>query len=214
MKNRQFAYKTVSDEKKYQVSPLNSSDSGWHSRGYLPHFNRLELTQSITIRLYDSLPQSILERMELELGSIEPEKINSERREKIEAHLDAGLGSCMLLDSRVAEIVKTSIMFFHNKKYLLHAWVIMPNHVHLIFTLMENFTLSSIISSFKSYTAVRANQVLGRHGKFWYPEYFDRYIRDSDHFESVQHYIKNNPVRAGLCMSPEQWRYGSAWQDG
>ena len=68
--------------------------------------------------------------------------------------------------------------------------------------------------SIKSYTAHEANKILGRSGQFWQPESFDRYIRNQKHFLSVIRYIENNPVKAGLCLRPEDWAYSSATRSG
>jgi REP element-mobilizing transposase RayT len=51
----------------------------------------------------------------------------------------------------------------------------------------------------------------GRQGQFWIEEYFDCYIRNQEHFERTVKYIENNPVKAGLCRTPEHWPYSSAW---
>ena len=96
-------------------------------------------------------------------------------------------------------------------RYLLFAWVIMPNHVHLLLRPLPGFSLEQIAHSFKSYTGLMANRVLGREGTFWMREPFDRYMRDSDHFERTVRYIENNPVKAGLCARPEDWEFSSAW---
>jgi REP element-mobilizing transposase RayT len=64
--------------------------------------------------------------------------------------------------------------------------------------------------SLKSYTANEANKTLGREGRFWQKEYFDRYIRNARHFASVMAYIENNPVKARLCEKAEDWPFNSA----
>jgi REP element-mobilizing transposase RayT len=71
--------------------------------------------------------------------------------------------------------------------------------------------LADIMHSIKSYTAQEINRILGRKGRFWFEDYFDRYIRNAKHFENAVSYIENNPVRAGLCASACEWRFGSAW---
>ena len=56
----------------------------------------------------------------------------------------------------------------------------------------------------------RINRVLGRRGKLWQDDYWDRYIRDEAHYRKVVHYIESNPVKAGLVKTPEQWPFSSA----
>jgi len=86
----------------------------------------------------------------------------------------------------------------------------MPNHVHLMNTLLPGLLLSQILNSLKSYTARQANIVLGKTGSFWAPDYYDRYIRDSDHYKAVLVYIGNSPVKVGLCEFPNDSMFGSA----
>ena len=62
----------------------------------------------------------------------------------------------------------------------------------------------------KSYTANAINKLLDRKGQFWQEEAFDRYIRDQRHFNNTITYIENNPVKARLCNSPEEWPFSSA----
>jgi putative DNA methylase len=70
--------------------------------------------------------------------------------------------------------------------------------------------LSTIIHSWKSYTAKKANATLNRRGEFWQREYFDRLIRNEKHFADAITYIHNNPVKAGLCNNPGDWQFSSA----
>ena len=90
----------------------------------------------------------------------------------------------------------------------------MPNHVHLLIEIAEGFSLSEVMHSIKSYTAHEANKILGQKGRFWSVESFDRYIRDARHFRNTVEYIENNPVKAGLCMRPEEWEFSSAFGRG
>src|SRR5690606_13170090 len=88
--------------------------------------------------------------------------------------------------------------------------VIMPNHAHVLLRAFENHSLSSIMKTVKSVTAHKINKLLGRSGPVWQPDYFDRYIRDQEHFARTVRYIENNPVKAGLCNAPEEWKFSSA----
>jgi putative DNA methylase len=129
----------------------------------------------------------------------------------VAAYLDQGHGSCYLKEPRVAKIVQDAILFYDTDKYLLSAWVVMPNHVHLITTPVPGKRLAKIMQSLKSFTANEANKLLGREGTFWMPDYFDRYIRNEKHFARAIEYVENNPVKAGLCQRPEGWPFSSAW---
>jgi putative DNA methylase len=183
----------------------------WHSRGYLPHFDRSELTQFVTCHLADSLPKHVLERWKAELPNLESveEQILLQRR--IEKYLDEGYGSAYLKQHRIARMVQNSLLHFEGEKYRLSAWVVMPNHVHLLATTLPGHSLSEIMHSLKSFTSHEANKVLRREGQFWFEDYFDRYIRDTRHFANTVRYIENNPVKANLCAKPEDWPFSSAW---
>jgi REP element-mobilizing transposase RayT len=120
------------------------------------------------------------------------------------------VGPTWLADPRIGSLVEGALLFFDGVRYRLHAWVVMPNHVHTVITPSATTSVSRIVSSWKSYTATRANALLDRQGTFWQADYFDRFIRDDGHFRAAVSYIENNPVVAGLCSAPEHWRFSSA----
>lgn len=184
---------------------------GWHSRGYLPHFDGGELTQFVTFHLGDSLPQKVLEKWKRLLSHLDDEELEKVLRRRIEKYLGQGYGNCYLKDERVAELVQNSLLYFDGERYRLYAWVVMPNHVHLVLTPIEPHTLSSIMHSLKSFTAKEANKILNRKGTFWQEDYFDRFIRDAEHFEKCVAYIEKNPVKAGLCNKSDEWKFGSVY---
>lgn len=132
------------------------------------------------------------------------------RRQRFEAFLDAGHGESLLESPRIGAIVQNALLHFDGDRYRLHAWCVMPNHVHVLFTPLEGHALSSIVHSWKSYTAKAINVVLGRDGRLWFEEYFDRAIRDEEHFWAARVYIEENPVKAGLCLIPVDWPLSSA----
>lgn len=181
---------------------------GWHSRGYLPHFDGGEITQFVTVHLGDALPQKVVNRWRLELEHEKDEDAKKELFRRIEKYLDKGIGECFLKDPRIAGLVQNSLLHFDGEHYRLISWVVMPNHIHVLLKPFEE--LSDIMHSIKSYTASKANKLLGRKGRFWQTDYFDRYIRNYEHLENTLNYIEMNPVKAGLCDMPEDWEFGSA----
>src|SRR5207248_2780285 len=119
---------------------------GWHSRGYLPHFDGgASLPQSITFRLADSVPASAVEGWRLELDSRPPPEREAELRKRIEKYLDAGYGACHMRDPRVGALVETALLHFDGVRYVMHAWMVMPNHVHALFTPALGWSLSQIV---------------------------------------------------------------------
>jgi len=133
-----------------------------------------------------------------------------ERRKRIEGYLGAGIGHCWLARPDIAKVVENALLQFHNERYWLEVWVIMPNHVPALFTPMAGHDVCGIVHSWKSYTSTVANRLLGRSGAFWFPDYYDRFIRTERHLVCAVEYIEVNPVVAGRCKRPEDWRHGSA----
>jgi REP element-mobilizing transposase RayT len=201
------------------ASPLASSfssSSSWRSRGYLPHFDRPRLVQSLTFRLHDAVPEAVVQSWKVQLDWVgnlpasDPREV--ELRKLISRYEDAGHGACWLRDERIAALVENALLHFDGQRYRLIAWCIMPNHVHALVETCENCPLDRIVHSWKSYTAHEANQILRRSGDFWFREYFDRYIRDDRHFAKAVQYIEQNPMKAELVFAREDWRWSSAWR--
>ncbi|HSH99945.1 MAG TPA: transposase [Reyranella sp.] len=173
---------------------------GWHSRNYLPHFDSQDVVQFVTFRLADILPEAALARLR------DADRSESLRHEM----LDRGWGACWLRSEPIARLVEDAFLHFDGRSYRLHAWTVMPNHVHVLFTVLPEHPMGMIVSSWKRFTARKANEQLGRSGAFWQTEYWDRFIRNDIHFNATEDYIDNNPVKAGLVSEPRLWPYGSA----
>ena len=156
------------------------------------------------------MPQEVLDRWCEELARLPEKDYDCERRKRIDAYLDQGYGSYCLKDGRLANIVQNALLYFDGQRYALYTWVVMPNHVHVLFMLQAGWRMSQIAHTWKSFTASECNTVLKRKGEFWQPELFDRYIRDEKHYANAVHYIENNPVEAGLCNRAEDWPWSSA----
>ena len=186
-------------------------EAGWHSRGYLPHFDGRAIPQFITPHLADSIPKNVITRWQRELKQVDQTDRRILLQRRIEKYLDQGYGECFLKQAQIARMVQDSLLKFDNLRYNLHSWVIMPNHTHSLLTRFEDWELEQLMHSHKSYTAHEANKILNRTGQFWMTEYFDRYIRNAEHFRNTVRYIENNPVKAGLCAKPSDWPFSSAW---
>ena len=76
----------------------------WHSRGYLPHLESSALTQHVTFRLADSLPQEVLRRLQAEVKLLAAKNQDAELRKRLEGWIDAGHGSCVLRTPEIAAI--------------------------------------------------------------------------------------------------------------
>ncbi len=175
---------------------------GWYQHRALPHFDSPERTQFVTFRLVDSLP----------LHVVRADETSAETRKRLQRELDEGQGVCWLAKPEIANIVQKALLAFDRKRYTLWAWCIMPNHVHCLFELAQGQLLSDIVRSWKLYSAVHCNRLLGRTGPFWQRGFFDRYMRNEEQFINTLNYIERNPVSAGPCRHVWKWRWSSAWK--
>jgi putative transposase len=199
---------------------------GWHERGYLPHCDFSGLVQFVTFRLADSMPES--RRGEWEhLLKIEDDR---EKRTKLEEYLDRGVGECHLRDSRISNMAETALLFEHNKTYELLAWCVMPNHVHVLVHVW-NKPLWKLVALWKKFAAAEALALLRTERRssdrlvhqanniepnrssafqsFWQREYWDTFMRDESQEKTAIRYIENNPVKAKLCVTKEEWHFSS-----
>src|SRR5688500_4123631 len=116
----------------------------------------------------------------------------------LEHWLDAGSGSCVLRRPDCAALVVEALQHFEGTRYEQISWVIMPNHVHVLFVLKHGHALERVLHSWKLFSARRINQIIGANGRVWQRDYFDRLVRGRDHFARCVRYIRNNPQQAKL----------------
>ena len=121
-------------------------------------------------------------------------------------------GLCYLRQPAIAGMIVEAIRYNATvlNHYVLHAYVVMPNHVHLLAT--PRVPLSKLTKSLKGITAKRANALLGLTGRsFWQEESYDHLVRNEREFERILDYIEENPVRAGLVTEACQYPWSSSW---
>ena len=175
----------------------------------LPHWQQPGSTFFVTFRLADSLPASLLAPWREARDAwflLHPKPWDAEREreyharftDRIEQWLDAGHGACILRDPAAARAVGESLAHFEGERCRQHAWVVMPNHVHVLFSLVGDWRLEQLVHSWKSFSAHQINAVLYREGTLWQRDYHDRLVRDAAHFERCRAYIMDNPRQAGL----------------
>jgi REP element-mobilizing transposase RayT len=170
------------------------------SRGYLPHWEQTNQTYFVTFRLHDSLPAEVLANAHKQPS---PQKLDDRQTHKrfsvaIERSLNAGHGACYMKKPEIASLVAQAIKQFDGQRYHLSAWCVMPNHIHVVIRPFVSWKLPSIIHSWKSFTANRANRLLGRSGPFWQREYYDHLVRNGEEYIRVVNYVTENPMKAGL----------------
>ena len=185
--------------------PLPAASKDWHQRGYLPHRDEPGLVQFVTFRLADAIPAA--RRTEWQaLLKIED---SPTRQRKLEDYLDRDLGASHLRRPKVAGLVEEALRFFHGTRYELLAWVVMPNHVHVLLAQREE-PLGRVVRSWKSYTGRESNKELGCTGPFWAEDYWDTYMRNAEQARQTRHYIEGNPVKAHLVREARLWPWSSA----
>lgn len=214
-----------------------------------PHIHPPGATLFVTFRLAESVPKSVIRQyqaqkrwLEEELQRLAKEAIGSPSA-LLEAH-QARLkefqrnwfgkfeevlhmeqtGPMWLRESSISCLVADKLHKDDGPKYILDAYCIMSNHVHVVLTpnldeasLHEKMTpkglrfssddptLAQIMQSLKGVTAREANLALGRRGSFWEIESFDHFVRDEAEFHRVIKYTLNNPVKAGLVKHWRDW---------
>ena len=185
---------------------------GWHQRGYLPHCDFADSIHAVTFRLADSLPKDLVQawKQELEAGSPNMKSNRLELLRRIAKFEDAGYGECILRDPDCASVVQNKLIAGHGVSYKLIEWCVMPNHVHVLIGMLPGNPLGRLVQRWKGGSSVRINRYLGRNGSLWMEDYFDRFIRDQDHFLNARIYIRGNPVKAGLCQKDGDWKFSSA----
>ncbi len=106
-----------------------------------------------------------------------------------------------------AQIILSSLHWLESqKRIILDAAVIMPDHLHLVAALRQD-SLDRLMHSLKSYTAKKINALLNRQGAFWQPQYHDHAVREDDDLNEVVLYSLNNPVRARLVDDFHNYPY-------
>lgn len=175
----------------------------------LPHWQQGTAFIFVTWRLADSLPSQKLREWKderlvwlskypLPWDTALWAKYNERFPERMEAWLDCGLGSCLLREPGFRGVVCRALEHFDWERYVMHSYVVMPNHVHLLFQLQDGFLLEEILHSWKSYTSKEIHKLTSGAGKLWQQGYWDRLIRSRQHFDRSVRYIRENPVKAGL----------------
>lgn len=98
---------------------------------------------------------------------------------------------------------------YHSQhKFLLHEFVLMPDHFHMLLTPTE--TLEKAVQLIKGGFSYRAKKELGFGGEIWERSFLDRRVRDELEYERFRQYIHQNPVKRGLAAVAGEYPYSSA----
>jgi carbamoylphosphate synthase large subunit/REP element-mobilizing transposase RayT len=178
-------------------------------RSHLPHWEQAGATYFVTFRLADSIPVDVLAQWKDERAAWlkfhpQPWDWKTAREymrrfeEEREHWLDQGHGSCLLGEPSAAAVVAEALNHFDRQRYLLDAYVVMPNHVHVLFKPLRENSLVDILHSWKSFTAHALNRQMNRAGALWMHESFDTIVRDAEHLRACRDYIAQNPKKTRL----------------
>ena len=170
----------------------------------LPHVYETERSVFLTWRLHGSLPSN---------RAFPTDALTSGQAFAVMDRLldEACSGPFYLRQPAIADMVVEAIQYNADVlgHYALHAFVVMPNHVHLLAT--PAVALPKLTRSLKGITAKRANAMLGLTGSpFWQEETYDHTVRNEREFEKIRSYIEENPLRAGLAKEAAEYPWSSA----
>ena len=178
----------------------------------LPHWEQMGATYFVTFRLADSVPRELRERWIRDrndwLKRNPPPHTAGQEMEyhrlfsnQIEEWLDAGMGSCVLRVPDAAALVAAALMHFEGARCHQTAFVVMPNHVHALFTTLNGEQVPALVKSWKGFTSRKLRESLGERWPGWQKDYYDRIVRDRIHFGRCVRYIRRNPEKAKLRES-------------
>jgi len=201
----------------------------------LPHWDVPGATYFITSCLAGSLSaQGLLDleqyRRNLETR-VKPRALTDKewvyQREKmiygrIDSWLDLSPGTRHLEDPQLAQICANAMLHFADERYTLLAFVVMPSHFHWVFRPLETWIVSlgptieerppreRVMHSLKTFTAWECNRMMKKRGPFWQDESYEQCIRADDELHRIIDYVEQNPVKAKLVPSAQDWPYSSA----
>jgi putative transposase len=204
----------------------------------LPHWQPQDRIFFITFRLEHSLPSAVLEALRRERAREERfirahQQSSRHHQELYELDkkyfgaYDTWLDRCLsespawLAQVPVAQIVMDELYRLDGIRYILLAFCIMPNHVHLLIDtagltasspgnqggMVRNYPVTASLRLIKGRTARYCNQVLGRSGPFWHAESYDHVVRNDQELSRIRQYIRDNPIKAGLVVDWMEWPF-------
>ena len=117
----------------------------------------------------------------------------------------------LLQSARSAELFIGVLYHYRSlRKYLLHDFVVMPDHFHVLITVGSNISIERAVQFIKGGFAFRAGRELGFHSPIWERGFSEVRVRDAKAFRRIREYIAHNPVEARLVRSPAEYPHSSS----
>lgn len=195
-------------------------------RRNLPHWRQVGATYFVTFHLQDSMPKEAIQRLERRkatwlashgismdiagkdygnrLSPSETLEFRAFVNRLREGIADAGYGSCVLKETEIRRVIRMEILREDEGYWYTGDFVIMPNHVHLLLTPIT-MELEECLKRIKARSAQVCNRLLGRTGALWQADSFDHIVRTAEHLQKYRKYISENPIKAGVTLSPEAY---------
>lgn len=185
-------------------------------KNHLPHWQQGDALVFVTWRLADSMPQKKLsEWLELRDAWMKhhpkpwdetvEQECHKKFSRKLDEWLDQGYGSCVLNQTSNSKVVADALRHFDDQRYGIDSFVVMPNHVHVLFCPLGSYKLADIVQSWKGFSAREINTRRGTSGTLWQEDYWDRLIRSEEHLRFCRDYIRKNPEKAKLKDGEFVW---------
>lgn len=157
-------------------------------KNQLYHYSQINTYQFVTFRTKSSI-DDFIRRMNLSNFS------NSQKQFNIDAHLDVS-DKGRLLNCDIVQVIINYCKLMEPEFFRLICISVMPNHIHLMFEQKQGMGI--IMQKLKGGLAFIINKHLKQKGSLWERDYFDKVIRDEQHFQSTYKYIQHNAIKANL----------------
>ena len=121
-----------------------------------------------------------------------------------------------LTDSVITEILADVLRYDNGRRYELHCYVLMPDHIHALLRPLprgDGFApLPEIMQALKGVSAHRVNRLYGQSGAYWLDDGYTRFMRNDREYRATWRYLRDNPARAGYVGWGEEWPWWWHWR--
>ena len=200
-----YAPEDIAQEQKKKEERAAAAAEGFDSK-----YNDKRDFYFVTMHLRDALPEHVREEWQSEqerlqgmvasgsLGEEERKQFGTLLEEWFDKFLDAGEGSALMLDDHLAKFVDEALRQYDAARYRLHAWVIMPNHIHAVIEPAEGYRMAEVLQLWRATIDKRIAGARGKEVSLWEPEFYSSRIRSQEDYERYVSATVNDPNDADL----------------